>query len=132
MPSLWWRPLCAKRKSRRVHKGFLIAAVLILGIGIEKGQPDDFSYKKKGRDPFWPLVTEEGKLVQGFDMVTLENIYLEGIVWDPNGDSMVMMNGMVLHQGDRIGDYTILKIENDRILLQVGEEQHFLNLEKDF
>ena len=92
----------------------------------------NFVYEKKGRDPFRPLITDDGKLVQGFDGISLEDIYLEGIIWDPQGDSIAMINGMILRRGDRIGDFEIIKIEKDRITLKSGNEQRLLKLDKNF
>lgn len=129
MWNLCWGLLCGRRKSRNLQ-GFIIAFVLGGTISGGLAQAEEFVYKKKDRDPFWPLVTEDGKLVEGFDLMTLENVYLEGIVWDPEGDSVVMVNGMVLRKGDRIGAFEILKIEKSRVTLRSGDDQRYLNLEK--
>lgn len=128
MSHLWWRPLCAKRLVRRVLRALVLTSILFLSAGA--GIREEFVYRRTDRDPFWPLVTEDGKLVQGFDVLTLENFYLEGIVWDAGGDSVVMINGMVLRKGDRIGGFEILKIESNRVTLRAGNERRYLNLEK--
>jgi len=96
-----------------------------------EGAEEPFVYEKASRDPFWPLVTEDGRLIQGFSGVSLEDIYLEGIVWDPDGGSVAMVNGMILKEGDQIGDFKILKIENDRIQLDANGEQRYLKLQID-
>ena len=129
MSNSYWRPLYDRRKNRNLQ-GFIIAFVLAGVIAGDSAKAEEFVYKKKDRDPFWPLVTEDGKLVEGFDLMTLENVYLEGIVWDPEGDSVVMVNGMVLRKGDRIGAFEIQKIEKNRVTLRSGDEQQYLNLEK--
>ncbi|MBI4437214.1 MAG: hypothetical protein HY590_07380 [Candidatus Omnitrophica bacterium] len=104
--------------------------VFLMGVG-EFSFAGNYVYEKKGRDPFWPLVTESGKVLQGFDVATLEDIYLEGIIWDSKGDSIAMINGMILRKGDRIGDFEILKIEEDRVILQSANGHHLLTLDKD-
>ena len=128
MSNSWWGPLCGRKRIRRGLQGVVLSALLIGGA--PAGGAEEFVYKGKDRDPFWPLVTEDGKLVEGFDVMTLENVYLEGIVVDPHGDSVVMINGMVLRKGDRIGGFEILKIENGRVTLRSGNERRYLNLEK--
>ena len=105
---------------------------LFIFIGSERVEAANFVYEKRGRDPFRPLITDDGKLVQGFDGISLEDIDLEGIIWDPQGGSVAMINGMILRRGDRIGDFEIVKIEKDRITLKSGSEQRLLKLEKNF
>ena len=101
-------------------------------MGMEiRGEAEEFVYKKNKRDPFLPLVTEDGKLLQAFGGVALEDVYLEGIIWDPEGGSIAMINGMILRQGETLGDFKILKIQKDQVVLQAEDGNHFLKLEKD-
>ena len=73
---------------------------------VSYGADEPFVYQKGGRDPFSPLVTREGKFIQGEGGgVALEDVVLEGIVWDPRGESMAMMNGRIVRKGDRIGRF---------------------------
>ncbi len=93
---------------------------------------EKFIYEKKGRDPFWPLITASGKVMQEPDVVSLNDISLEGILWDVEGNSMAMINGMILKKGDRIGNFEILKVGKDNVLLGTKTEQHLLKLEDSF
>ncbi|MFH1858599.1 MAG: hypothetical protein ABH845_06855 [Candidatus Omnitrophota bacterium] len=106
---------------------FLVMLFLGSGLSLEAA---DFVYKKSGRDPFWPLVTKEGKLIQDFGTISLENIFLEGIIWDPYSDSIAMINGMIFRKGEYVGDFEILKIEEDRVTLRDGNEERYLTLEE--
>lgn len=108
----------------------LMAVSLWLGMEVIGGA-EEFVYKKNKRDPFLPLVTEDGKLLQAFGAVALEDVYLEGIIWDPRGDSIAIINGAIVKQGEALDDFKILKIEKDQVVLQTEEGNHFLKLEKD-
>lgn len=127
MSDSWWERSCVRRKIRKGIRGFLLS-ILLLGTVSQQGS-SEFVYKKSGRDPFWPLVTEEGKLIQGFGGESLENVYLEGIIWDAGGDSVAMINGMILRQGEQIGGIKILKIGKDYVTLQTEEGVRLLRLE---
>ena len=128
MCGLLWKPLCAKRRALKWGLSVLIATAFFWKEGAFAA---NYTYERKGRDPFWPLVTASGKVLQGFDVATLEDIYLEGIIWDSQGGSIAMINGMILRKGDRIGDFEILKIEENSVLLQSEGGHHLLTLDKE-
>ena len=123
-----------------VAAGMLFGMVLLVEAdrpGLRKKEPvsqrKGFVYKRQGRDPFWPLVTKDGRLIRGFGSVSFENLYLEGIVWDPYGSSIAMISGLILREGDSIGDFEVLKIESNRVTLRTPEDEHrYLLLEEQF
>lgn len=113
---------------------FFFVAASLFWVGAQGiGESEEVSYKRKGRDPFSPLITENGQLIQGFDESGLD-LYLEGIIWDPQGDSIVMISGRILRKGDVIGDYEISRIEQEGVTLQSQSEEgsRFLEIEKNF
>ena len=61
---------------------------------------------------------------------SLEDVVLEGIIWDPKGDSVAMMNGRILRRGDRIGRFEIVTITKDVVTLKAGEETFTLRFQK--
>jgi type II secretory pathway component PulC len=103
---------------------FLGAAALVIA---QEQQP---SYDSGGkRDPFLALVTEDGRLVKV--EVSEENktteLSVEGVIFDKGGLSLVVVNGAVLKVGDRIGDYQVLKIKEDRVIfIREGETEEIL------
>jgi hypothetical protein len=46
----------------------------------------------------------------------LAGLSLEGIIYDKNGVSYAIVNGEILKIGDNVGDYQILKIENNKVI----------------
>lgn len=85
----------------------------------------EFIYDAKGkRNPFIPLVTPEGRLLK-LDKkqdTTQEGLAIEGIIYDKFGRSFAIINASVVGIGDMVGDFQVLKIlENKVILIKNGE-----------
>lgn len=100
--------------------------VLLYSGSAEEGR---FVYQRSGRDPFLPWVTKEGKYVQwegGFG--SLEDVVLEGILWDPRGNSLAMMSGKILRRGERIGRFVIVAIGKEEVTLEAEGELFTLRL----
>ena len=80
-----------------------------------------FIYDAKGkRDPFIALVREghlvgpgSGGLV-GADFSTLT---LTGILWDPTGHSLALINETEVRVGDRLGEYQVQEIRPDAVVM---------------
>ncbi len=118
---------------RRVWAMFLIVIGLafIPWFMVSYGNEEPFVYQKSGRDPFWPWVTKDGKFIQGEgEFGGFEDVVLQGIIWDPKGGSMAMMNGRILRKGDRIGRFEVISIDQEEVTLQAGEKQYTLRLVK--
>ena len=109
---------------------FILLALLPFFV-VSYAEEEPFVYQRSGRDPFLPWVTNEGKLIQGEGgFSSLEDVVLEGIIWDPKGGSFAMMSGRILRKGDRIGRFEVLAIGKDVVTLKAGEEAYTLRLEK--
>lgn len=78
-----------------------------------------FVYNGEGRrDPFAPLVSKEGKLLITYGVInSINDVILEGILYDPGGESIVILNDLVLKENDQIGGIKVEKIEEDRVTL---------------
>jgi hypothetical protein len=91
------------------------------------------AYDAEGkRNPFIPLVSEEGKLLRltgstpepakaDQDMepgMSVMHPCVQGIVVDPRGSSFAVVNDEIVKEGDAIGDYQIVKIAADRVIFQ--------------
>ncbi len=76
------------------------------------------------RDPFIPLVTLEGIVDQKkFDS---KDIKIEGIVFDPSGGSMVLINGEFYKEGDHVNGANVITIFRDRVILSQSDEEKTL------
>ncbi|MDD5238691.1 MAG: hypothetical protein PHU96_07035, partial [Candidatus Omnitrophica bacterium] len=80
----------------------------------------DFVYDAKGkRNPFIPLVTSEGRLLKldkEESTSGIKELSIEGIIYDKQGRSFVLINGTVAGIGDIVGDYQVLKIEENKVI----------------
>ena len=95
---------------------------------------DDIPFKygsASKRDPFIPLVTKDGKLTVVYGtLVSINDVILEGILYDAAGDSVVIMNDMVLKEGAKVGSIEVKKIEKDCVILSSEGKDHIFKLKE--
>jgi hypothetical protein len=92
---------------------------------------EQFVYDAKGkRDPFIPLVTPEGRLLKLEREEGAAELLLEGIIYDKYGLSYAIVNGEVVRIGDKISDYQVLKIEENKVIFIKGGQPMEIELEK--
>src|SRR3989338_5580369 len=64
------------------------------------------------RDPFIPLVTSTMKSsssnLLGID--NIDDLIVEGVVYDPKNGSVVIVNGTILKEGEEFGSVKVLKV----------------------
>lgn len=83
----------------------------------------EYTYKYQGqRDPFIPLISSSGYLV---NLEPQENgaLHLEGIMYDADGESMIIVNGELLRVGESIGNAMISSIEPDKVIVIKNNEK---------
>lgn len=100
---------------------FLIGASCAVAAGV----PEQFVYKNNGvRDPFMSLVTKDGRILPGAKVTTeTGDVNLEGIIWDPAGKSLAIINGKAVKKNDFIFGLTVLEIKEDSVVLEkMGKE----------
>ena len=87
----------------------------------------EFTYDSKGkRDPFVSLIG--GGKDEGADERNAGEYRVEGIIFDPGKESLTVINGKVLKEGDSIGPYKVVKIEKTSVLLSKQDEVFSLRL----
>ena len=96
---------------------------------------EDFTYESKGkRDPFIPLVGPGAvhQQVKGTaDISSIEDVVLEGIVYDKNGNSSAIINGEVVKEGEKAGIVTVEKIEPKKVILGIEKQVYEVPLVKE-
>jgi type II secretory pathway component PulC len=87
----------------------------------------EIKYEAYGkRDPFVPLITAAAREVSGvLNVETLEEIALEGVVYDPKNGSVVVANGVFLKEGEESGSVKVLKVEPDGVVFLVNGIEGF-------
>lgn len=92
-----------------------------------------FKYDPRGkRDPFVALV-RDGRLV-GVSIKAVRNDekpILHGILWDPGGRSIALINDAEAHVGETVGNYEILEIRRDSVVVSNGGEPVVLEIAFD-
>ena len=78
-------------------KAVFFAALIICSIAY--AAQEKFVYNSKwNRDPFVPLVTTGGIYIGSWRTGGLaEELVLEGIVWDPEGEPLAIVNGNIVN-----------------------------------
>lgn len=92
-----------------------------------------FRYSAHGkRDPFLPLV-REGRIVsiEGTAHADPSAMVLRGIVWDPHGQSIALIDDTEVKVGDAIGAYHVTEIREDAVVLTNGGEPIVLRIAFD-
>jgi hypothetical protein len=92
-----------------------------------------FKYDAKSRrDPFIPLISETGGYASdAYEASAIEDIRLEGIVWDDLSGSIAIINGEIAKEGDSLGSVKILKINKDSVIFDVNGESLKIELNKE-
>lgn len=81
----------------------------------------------KRRDPFIPLSGEDNALTSA----SSSGVKLEGIIYDPNGRSMAILNGKTYLVGETVGEATVLTIQKDHVVISVGGEEKKLRIREE-
>jgi hypothetical protein len=82
------------------------------------------------RDPFVSLITPAGYLV---NLETDKNatLRLGGIMYDPKGDSIAIINGELMRVGESIGDSVVASIEPAKVTVIQGNQKIELELRRE-
>lgn len=112
-------------------KKITFLVIILIGVVVCYAK-QDFVYDSKGRrDPFLPVVSKDGYIINREADVPVSDMNLEGIIYDEGGKSLAIINGNVLKVGDKIGIYAISMIEKKKVILQSNSEEFILNLKQE-
>jgi len=82
------------------------------------------------RDPFWSLVSPSGAVITYDKNLRHGDLSLEGVIYDPKGKSLAIINGKVFKIGSQIAGYTLFKVEESRVFLTKDSKEFVLELRK--
>ena len=101
----------------------MVSAALVWAAQEASEKREAFSYDPAGhRDPFVPLV-RDGRLVgvaPPGTRVSTDKPVLYGILWDPAGQSIALINDGEVKVGDTIAGYRVQEIRQDAVVLSSG------------
>jgi len=94
--------------------------------------PWKFTYDLKNkRNPFVPLVSDDGRFVNLEPPERKSDVMLEGIIYDPHGISCAVVNGAVVKVSDEIDGYQVLRIEKEKVIFIKEGQVSEVILKKD-
>jgi hypothetical protein len=122
------------RKSKNPVSGYtviLLSGLFIFFLSLALAQ-ESFIYDSKGRrDPFIPLVTPDGRILNLDRQENTSDLTLEGIIFDPQGSSYAIINGEIAKAADKIGDCEIVRIEKNKVFFAKDGQLQELELKED-
>lgn len=88
-----------------------------------------FVYDDHGkRDPLWPLVTAAGAVMNYETDFLITDLSLEGVVVDSGEGDLAIINGRIVKASDSIGQFIVLQIEPDKVILLKDQQKFELRL----
>lgn len=108
--------------------GFLSASSKDKEITLETS----FTYNDKGkRDPFWTLLGGRGVIINYDKDILVSDMVVEGVMAEPTGESVAIINGNIVKLGDKIGLFVVKEIKPTAVILEKGQEIFTLKLKKE-
>jgi len=80
------------------------------------------------RDPFWPLISASGTIINYGEDISPSDMVLEGIMSDGADKYIAIINGNIVKPGDAVGTFTIERIEPKTVFFIKGSETFEINL----
>jgi len=92
----------------------------------------DFTYNDNGkRDPFWSLLGSRGVIMNYDKDILLSDMVVEGVMAEPTGESVAIINGSIVKLGDKVGLFVVKDIKPNAVILEKGQETFTLKLKKE-
>ena len=122
-----------KRTDRAIR--LLACELIVLAVGASTSRaaseavPTKSTYDSHDkRDPFVPLVRDGHIVAAPTASADFSSLSLAGIVWDPTGRSIALINDAEVRAGGQIGSYHVLEIQRDKVILDQNGKTVVLRL----
>ena len=110
----------------------VLFCVFTLLTSVSADDQKDFIYEDNGRrDPLSPVVSADGAVLSYDGDFNVSDLVLEGVMLNPKGKDIAIVNGRLFSTGDVIGDYKVETISQQRVVLLKGTERFELQLKKE-
>ena len=91
-----------------------------------------YVYEDHGnRDPFWPLVSDNGSIISYETDFAISDLVLEGIMAGAEGSHVAMINGRIVTKGDQLGNFFIEDVQPESVIVIKDNLKFELKLEKE-
>ncbi len=112
--------------------GLLTTADVVFSSPTSTDVKTSFVYNDHGkRDPLWSLLGNRGAILNFDKDVQASDMVLEGILAEPTGGSVAIINGKIINVGDRVGFFIVKEIQGNIVILEKGQEIITLKLKKE-
>ena len=113
----------------RLYFWFLVFGILFSAC-LALYSEEEYVYDSRGRrDPFVPLLGVTSGTVESLDdVISIDDINLQGIASDSAGKKAAIINGEMIKEGQTIGRVTLKKILHEKIILMIDEEEYKVNI----
>jgi type II secretory pathway component PulC len=119
-----------------MRKAFILSLILLFSFlfitldGFSESTAPKYDRGRK-KNPFIPIVTNDGQLINVQDEDKETKFNLEGIIYDKEGQSMAIINGQILRKNDSILDAKIVEVRKDGVVYVKDGEIFILNAKKE-
>jgi len=108
---------------------FIFVLILFLTKSVYAQGP--FVYDDHGkRDPFKPLVSEDGLVITYDEDLSVNDLNLEGVIADGSGNNAAIVNDKIVKVHDQIGPYVVDVITSDHVEFLKGTDRYILQIKK--
>ncbi|MBU4346426.1 MAG: pilus assembly protein PilP [Candidatus Omnitrophica bacterium] len=81
------------------------------------------------RDPFIPLVDKDGRYLLGEEeLYSSDELYLSGILWDPQGKSSCLINNQIVRVGESVYGFMIKNISKDSVTVSKEGKEYIIRV----
>jgi len=109
----------------------IVTALFVPWASAQSQDKENKLYTSQGkRDPFVPLITPAGYLVN-LEQDKNASLHLEGIMYDPKGDSIAIINGELVRAGESIGDSVCASIEPTKVTVIQNNQKIEIELRRE-
>ncbi|HQP91786.1 MAG TPA: hypothetical protein PLU24_03845 [Candidatus Omnitrophota bacterium] len=114
-----------------MYKKHIVLTILIVISFSAAVCAEEYVYKYQGkRDPFMALITPAGYLLN-LEPTDEKKLNLEGIMYDPKGDSMAIVNGELIRVGDNVGTAIVTDIKPNKLIVLQDNEKIEVELRRE-
>jgi len=121
------KPFNLARTRRLFLWNVWVAFGIIFSGSFVQAAPEELYDAHGRRDPFVPLITQTSRQAASglIGVESLDEISIEGIVYDPKNGSVIIANDSVMKEGEEQGAVKVLKILPDGALFSVNGIEGF-------
>ena len=110
---------------------YVLVLIFVLCASAVVAEDSAFVYDDHGnRDPFWPLVSDNGSIISYETDFTITDLVLEGIMAGAEGQHVAIINGRIVKANDVLGSFVIIDVSPDVVILGKEDKKYEIRLKR--